>query len=118
MSSGCSSEPLLNRQIESAAGADYLRARDKELHSRGVRTRSEIVRGDAAREIANAARRLSADLIVMGTHGRAGAEAFWTGSVAARVVERTRTPLLLLPLDATDAAVPPRSETSGPGAGS
>jgi len=36
--------------------------------------------------------------VVMGTHGRAGVDAFWSGSVAPQVVARTNVPLLLLPL--------------------
>jgi len=35
--------------------------------------------------------------VVMGTHGRAGADAFWAESVAARVVPRIQAPLLLVP---------------------
>jgi hypothetical protein len=34
----------------------------------------------------------------MGTHGRAGTDAFYEGSVAARVTVRSRAPLLLVPL--------------------
>jgi hypothetical protein len=41
---------------------------------------------------------MGADLIVMGTHGRAGTSAFWAGSIAPRVCSRTRLPLLLVPV--------------------
>ncbi len=85
-------------EIESAAAQDYLNARASELAERGIQTTSEASRGDPARAIVKAARRLSPDLVVMGTHGRAGTNAFFEGSVAARVISRARAPLLLVPL--------------------
>jgi nucleotide-binding universal stress UspA family protein len=87
-------------EMESAAADEYLAARAAELAGRGVRTGYEASRGDPARAIVRAARRLAADLVVMGTHGRAGTNAFFEGSVAARVISRTATPLLLVPLKA------------------
>lgn len=59
---------------------------------------AEVVRGDPARTIAKAARRVQADLIVLGTHGKTGLDAFWAGSVAARLAGLTEIPLLLVPL--------------------
>jgi nucleotide-binding universal stress UspA family protein len=38
----------------------------------------------------------SADLVVMGTHGRHGLRRWWLGSVAERVLRETRTPLLVI----------------------
>ena len=93
-------------EIESSAARDYLVTKEKELQEKGVRTASEVGRGKAAGVIFKAAQRLSADLIVMGTHGKVGAEAFWAGSVAAQVVSRTHIPLLLLPLAATKESKP------------
>ena len=85
-------------EMESAGARDYLETKQKEMEAAGVRTDSEATRGDPARAIVKAARRLSADLIVMGTHGRTGTDAFWAGSVAAQVIARSRAPLLLVPL--------------------
>lgn len=87
-------------EMDSAAASDYLAAKAEELARAGVAAGSEASRGDPARAIVRAARRLDVDLVVMGTHGRAGTVAFWEGSVAARVVSRTRVPLLLVPLRA------------------
>mgnify|MGYP001411257861 CR=1 FL=1 len=39
----------------------------------------------------------SADLVVMGTHGRRGPQRWWLGSVAERVRAATSTPLLVVP---------------------
>ena len=85
-------------EMDSAAARDYLAARSAELARGGVATENEASRGDPARAIVRAARKLSADMVVMGTHGRAGTDAFWQGSVAARVVARTKVLLLLVPL--------------------
>jgi nucleotide-binding universal stress UspA family protein len=58
-----------------------------------------IARGDPAVVITRTAEELPADLIIFGTHGRAGLEAFWNRSVAAGVARRTSRPLLLVPLE-------------------
>jgi nucleotide-binding universal stress UspA family protein len=57
----------------------------------------EIVNGDPATEILNAARRLKADLIVMGTQGHRGPKGLFFGSTAATVVKRTTIPVLVVP---------------------
>ena len=88
----------LNLEIETAGAQTYLDQRAAELKGRGVMADYETSRGDPARAIIASALRLSADLVVMGTHGRAGADAFWAGSVAARVVARIQAPLMLVPL--------------------
>ena len=85
-------------EMEDVSARDYVDAREKELQAAGVHAGSETSRGDPARAIVKAARRLTADLVVMGTHGRAGTDAFWAGSVAAQVVARASVPLLLVPL--------------------
>lgn len=59
---------------------------------------AEIARGDPATVIEKTAERLGSDLILFGTHGRAGLDAFWNRSVAASVARRTSIPLLLIPL--------------------
>jgi nucleotide-binding universal stress UspA family protein len=85
-------------EMDSAAASAYVAARAEGLASSGVTTSFEASRGDPSRAIVRTARRLSADLVVMGTHGRAGTEAFYEGSVAARVTAHSRAPLLLVPL--------------------
>jgi nucleotide-binding universal stress UspA family protein len=85
-------------EMESAAAQEYLETRSRELSERGIETGAEASRGDPALAIIKAARRISPDLVVMATHGRAGAGAFFEGSVAARVVARARASLLLVPV--------------------
>lgn len=52
----------------------------------GVRAKALILSGIPAEEIARAARRHRADVIVMGTHGRSGLSRVLLGSVAQRVL--------------------------------
>ena len=87
-------------EMDSAGARDYLAERAAELARAGVQVGTEASRGDPAQAIIRAARKLSAALVVMSTHGRAGTDAFWAGSVAARVVARASVPLLLVPLRA------------------
>jgi nucleotide-binding universal stress UspA family protein len=85
-------------EMDDAGARDYLAARAEELRRKGIEVGTETSRGDPARAIVWTSKHVSADVVVMGTHGRAGADAFWEGSVAARVVARARVPLLLVPL--------------------
>lgn len=55
-----------------------------------------LTRGQPSAEIARRAALRTADLVVMGTHGRAGGERFFMGSVAEAVVHRARVPVLAL----------------------
>ena len=75
----------------------YLAPLLERCHAQGVSASGEIRRGDAAEIIAAEAQNLGADLIVMGTSTRAGMDAFWSGSVAPKVSNRTHLPLLLIP---------------------
>jgi nucleotide-binding universal stress UspA family protein len=63
-----------------------------------IRVTAEIARGDPATIISKTAEEIKADLILFGTHGRLGLDAFWNRSVAAGVARRTKIPLLLVPL--------------------
>ncbi len=77
---------------------DYLAERAEEISKGGIPVTTECVRGEAANAIVELAERARASMIVLGTHGKAGSEAFWNESVAARVVTRTSIPVLLVPL--------------------
>ena len=59
-----------------------------------VRARGMLLEGVAHEQIARAAKRQRADLIVMGTHGRTGMARFFLGSVAARVAATAPCPVL------------------------
>jgi len=59
-----------------------------------VKSREFILEGSPAEEIVRFARGHRVDLIVMGTHGRAGLAKLFVGSVADRVVASASCPVL------------------------
>jgi len=67
------------------------------LRKAGVRVHTVILEGAAATRIVEAAAKLRADWIVLGTHGRTGAPRAFLGSVAERIVQRAPCPVLVLP---------------------
>jgi nucleotide-binding universal stress UspA family protein len=87
---------LLNVTEKSAV--EYLRGHVNALQSTGLTVTAEVARGDPAKAIVNTAQRISADLIVLGTHGKTGMDAFWQGSVAPKVSSQSLVPLLLVRL--------------------
>ena len=64
----------------------------------------QVRTGRPASEILRATRAASADLIVMGSHGRSGLRKKFFGSTAERVLRETTTPVLIVPSDAADIA--------------
>jgi nucleotide-binding universal stress UspA family protein len=60
----------------------------------GVRARGLLLDGLTHERIVAAARKLRADMIVIGTHGRSGLARFVLGSVAGRVVSHASCPVL------------------------
>jgi nucleotide-binding universal stress UspA family protein len=68
------------------------------LHKRDIKANAEVERGDPASLIVKVAEQSGADLIILGTHRKAGMGAFWARSVAPKVAQKTKTPLLLIPL--------------------
>jgi nucleotide-binding universal stress UspA family protein len=53
--------------------------------------------GEPAPQIVDCARRLSADLVVMGTHGAGGFEHLMLGSVAEKVLRKSSVPVMTVP---------------------
>jgi nucleotide-binding universal stress UspA family protein len=88
--------------ISEEAATAYLHCKATEMQASGLSTTAEVCRGDPASAIAHTAQRAQADLVVMGTHGKSGMDAFWSGSVAAQVSGRSRVPLLLVPVTSDD----------------
>jgi nucleotide-binding universal stress UspA family protein len=77
---------------------DHFQEHLDEFGWKGISATAEIARGDPASVIAKQAENLGSDLILFGTHGRAGLEAFWNRSVTANVAKKTHIPLLLIPI--------------------
>jgi len=85
-------------QIAEEQLATYLGGQASRGQSLGVAVSASVGRGDPATVIAEAAASTDTDIIVLGTHGKAGAEAFWAHSVPAKVLGKTARPLLLVPV--------------------
>ena len=84
--------------IQEEAAKEHLQGHLDELLQAGYTVKAQVARGDPAVLVVQTAKRAAADLIILGTHRKAGIDAFWARSVAPTVVKRTRIPLLLLPL--------------------
>ncbi|MGH8579037.1 MAG: universal stress protein [Gammaproteobacteria bacterium] len=94
----------LTMPVDPTLGADYeanVRQRLDKLAEKyqasGVKVSGCLLSGVPYAEIIRAAEDGSADLIVMGTHGRTGLAHLLMGSVAERVVRRSPIPVLTVP---------------------
>jgi len=79
-------------------GDDVLARLQAEAQTRGVRVRVYKAHDAPARAITHLAESLDCDVIVMGTHGRAGISRLVLGSVAEQVIESVDVPVLIAPL--------------------
>lgn len=85
-------------ELETAAEG-YLSAQIEQLCHQGMEVYGEIRRGDPVEEIVQYTENNSYDLVVVGTHGKSGADAFWYGSKAAKIITRIKTPVLVVPVE-------------------
>ena len=69
----------------------------------GVAIEAVIREGNTAAEILDQATKMSADLLVIGTHGRSGFERLLLGSVTEKVLRKARCPVLTVPRRLPDA---------------
>jgi nucleotide-binding universal stress UspA family protein len=77
---------------------DHLQLHLEALNRLGIRCSATVGRGDPAAAILRSAEQTGIDLIILSTHRKSGLGAFWSRSVAPSIAQRTRVPLLLLPL--------------------
>ena len=80
------------------SGEDYLTAVAEQRSAQGLAVEVTLRRGDEAESIVRTAQELEAGVIVLGTHGKKGIDAFWAGSIAPRIVTLSALPLLLVPI--------------------
>lgn len=83
-------------EVSAISAAKYLDEKAAALNARGIRASAQVERGEPSAKIVEARAKCAAALVVMATHGRAGVDAFWSGSVAPRVVDKVSVPVLLL----------------------
>jgi nucleotide-binding universal stress UspA family protein len=70
----------------------------------GFDVTADVMHGDSARVIREAAERLDPDVVVMATHGRSGPSRWFRGSVAESVVRHVSAPVLVANPGALDRA--------------
>jgi nucleotide-binding universal stress UspA family protein len=85
-------------ELAELGGQTYLKNLLPNLQTAGLALTGEVARGDPASTVARIAERVAASLIVLGTHGKAGTDAFWSGSFASKILSKTSIPLLLVPV--------------------
>jgi nucleotide-binding universal stress UspA family protein len=77
---------------------EHLKEKAAALRKRGFNVSLDVHRGDPVQWIVKDSQTHGCDLIVLGTHGRSGINAFWAGSSAPRIPGLTKTALLLIPV--------------------
>jgi nucleotide-binding universal stress UspA family protein len=85
-------------EMEAANLKSHLHSLSGQCQSAGVPAGIHLKRGEPAAVIADVAESLDVDLVVLGTHAKAGTKAFWDCSVGAGVLTRTLRPVLLVPV--------------------
>jgi nucleotide-binding universal stress UspA family protein len=85
--------PELNARLQ-----QRLDEEKKRVDATGVRCETQLLEGVPHMEIVNRAQASGVDLIVMGTHGHGGFAHAVLGSVAERVLHRSRCPVLVVPV--------------------
>lgn len=84
-------------EISQETTAAYLAELLQNPLAAGIRGSAHVLRGDPVGMITQEAVERAADLVVMATHPKSHMDAFWSGSVAPQVMERTRLPVILVP---------------------
>ena len=88
--------------------SEYLRGQVERLTSQGIAVQAAIARGSAEEHIVETANRTGTDLVALGTHGRAGTEAFWARSLPQRLMHALQVSFLLAPVRSGPPSVPVR----------
>jgi len=88
-------DPTLAIDQLRSAGAEALRKALADAQSAGVTATSKLDEGDSVERIIELAKSNGADLIVMGSHGRAGLDRLLLGSVAEGVLRKSTIPVMI-----------------------
>jgi nucleotide-binding universal stress UspA family protein len=85
-------------ELERGEAQTYLSALAERVQSLdpAVPVSTEVSRGDITAALAARAAEPGVGLVVIATHGRAGLQAIWAGSVTSHLLARTQAPILLL----------------------
>jgi len=97
-------------EIERRRHEELVARIEQELRDHGLATRAEVLPGDPREAIVDAAKRDGIDLVVVGSHGRAGLAKLLMGSVASHVVTHAPCSVLVV---REPAAKSTRSQAEG-----
>jgi nucleotide-binding universal stress UspA family protein len=87
-------EDIRDAQIQSAKKLlDQVAAK---ITSKGYHVNQEILEGDAKSEVLSWARKIDADVIVLGSHGRTGIERWMLGSVSLSVASKAHCSVMIV----------------------
>ncbi len=75
---------------------EYVAGLTRTLKAEGISASTHVSRGDPATSVVEAAEKGRADLVVMASHAKGAMDAFWSGSLTPKVVEKLRAPILLV----------------------
>jgi nucleotide-binding universal stress UspA family protein len=87
--------------IQQEQGSRYLAQLIQRVDRPDIDLQAGVARGDPVPTIIDTADKLGADLVVLGTHAKTGADAFWSGSATPKISGRSQIPLLLVPIKET-----------------
>lgn len=73
-----------------------LRFAEKQLAKKGIKVKSLLLQGATAEKILKLAKRLPADLLILGTHGHRPLKSLLLGSVSEAVLRKASCPVLLV----------------------
>ena len=98
VSEGVYITPLADRRGEIQKEAEiYLQGKYEELRAEGLdRVMTTTIEGDPAGEIIDLARKTANNLVAMSTHGRSGVGRWLMGSVAEKVIQHCKDPVLMI----------------------
>jgi len=86
----------ISAQQLQAQGANYLSLKKAEFLTNEIAIKAEVISGDPASVIVDAAVAEEVDLIIMSTHGYSGLDRFIMGSVTQRVLRHAPCPVMVI----------------------
>ncbi len=84
--------------IQETDALKYLENKRIKTEAEGLKVKTEICRGDPAAGVNRIVNENGIELIVLGTHGKAGLSAFWAGSIGAKIKNRAKSSILFVPI--------------------
>jgi nucleotide-binding universal stress UspA family protein len=84
-------------KAEEEQTVEYLTQRLRPLLAAGLQAGAQILHGEPVHQISEYAQAAQIDLVVLGTHGKYGTQAFWEGSLTAKLLSQLPSSFLLVP---------------------